>query len=53
MPKIIMSVAIAFLLGVTLAGCAELLIARKQLDGTPVTAPVPLWDNMADKSGGE
>lgn len=53
MTKLIASIAIAFLVGVTLAGCAELLVARKQLDGTPVTAPVPLWDNMADKSGGE
>lgn len=53
MTKLIVSIAVALAVGFTLAGCAELLVARKQLDGTPVTAPVPLWDNMADKSGGE
>ena len=55
MPKIIMSVAIAFLIGVTLAGCADqfsalrtqLIEQTKQLDHKPSD----VWKNTADRGG--
>lgn len=56
MPKIIMSVAIAFLLGVTVVGCAEVSNLRNQLvkDTADLNhKPTAIWQHTADRAGGE
>lgn len=56
MPKLIMSLAIAFLLGVTVAGCAEVSSLRTQLikDTADINhKPTAIWQHTADRAGGE
>lgn len=61
MPKLIMSLAIAFLVGITIGGCAELTAARTQLisdtnklsSEIKPSSQIPMWTNTADRSGGE